>query len=66
MKIYTFKLNEQEANLAVAALSKQPFETVSALISKLQLQYAEQIQEPAAQVAPEDVPNPNPEKIPVE
>lgn len=38
-----FELTDQEANLVMAALAKQPFEMVAGLISKMQQQAQPQI-----------------------
>lgn len=40
------EVTEQEGNLIVAALGKQPFEMVAALIAKLQMQAAVQLNPP--------------------
>lgn len=44
---FTFKVNESEANLLIAALAKQPFEAVAGLVQKLQQQAMEQTKPPA-------------------
>lgn len=41
-----FEMNEQEANLIIAGLGKLPFESVVALITKLQMQYQAQLNPP--------------------
>lgn len=41
-----FEVTIEEANLLVAALAKQPFETVAGLIGKLQAQAQAQLQPP--------------------
>jgi hypothetical protein len=40
---FVFKVTEQEGNLLIAALAKQPYETVIGLIHKLQHQAQEQM-----------------------
>jgi len=46
MKEFEFQVSEQEANLIVGALAKMPFESVAALIAKIQ-------QQAQAQMAPQ-------------
>lgn len=48
-----FEVSMEEANLLIAALAKQPFETVAGLIQKLQGQAQSQMQPPV------DAPEPN-------
>lgn len=38
MNTLKFEVSMEEANLLIAALAKQPFETVAGLIQKLQMQ----------------------------
>jgi hypothetical protein len=47
-----FEVSMEEANLLIAALAKQPFETVAGLIQKLQGQAQSQMQPPAVEEAP--------------
>jgi hypothetical protein len=42
-----FEVSVEEGNLLIAALAKQPFETVAGLIQKLQQQAMPQMQPPA-------------------
>ena len=42
-----FEVSMEEANLLIAALAKQPFETVAGLIQKLQGQAQQQMAPPA-------------------
>jgi hypothetical protein len=42
METYSFVLTEQDANIIIGALAKQPFEVVANLIQKLQSQATKQ------------------------
>ena len=48
-----FEFSVEETNLILAALSKQPFETVFGIIKKLQDQATPQLQKQAAPPEPE-------------
>ncbi len=41
---YKFELTEQEANIVLQSLAKQPFEVVSTIINKIQFHAAQQQQ----------------------
>jgi anion-transporting ArsA/GET3 family ATPase len=41
---YKFEMTEQEANIVLQSLAKQPFEVVSPIINKIQFQAAQQQQ----------------------
>lgn len=43
---FTFELDEQEANVVLACLAKQPYETVAGVILKIQQQAQKQIPAP--------------------
>ena len=47
MNTLKFEVSVEEGNLLIAALAKQPFETVAGLIQKLQQQAVLQMQPPA-------------------
>jgi hypothetical protein len=47
MNTLKFEVSMEEANLLIAALAKQPFETVAGLIQKLQGQAQQQMAPPA-------------------
>jgi hypothetical protein len=42
MENFSFTITEQEANIIIGALAKQPFEVVANLIQKLQVQATKQ------------------------
>jgi hypothetical protein len=42
MENFSFTLTEQEANVIIASLAKQPYEVVANLIQKLQVQASNQ------------------------
>jgi hypothetical protein len=47
MNSLKFEVSIEEGNLLIAALAKQPFETVAGLIQKLQQQAMQQLPPPA-------------------
>jgi hypothetical protein len=63
METYSFVLTEQDANIIIGALAKQPFEVVVNLIQKLQTQAekqrnAKEIMEVAAGTTSTELPSP--------
>jgi hypothetical protein len=60
MENFSFTLTEQEANVIIASLAKQPYEVVANLIQKLQVQASNQQKNKEIMNAAAAVANPSP------